>query len=75
MNKAYPGKHNISVRRLETSGTSVVSLVHIKSIDLAQEVWSTSFFDFENGQIAKVTEFWSDLYEAPEWRTKWATTL
>ena len=71
MNRAYPGKFSINVLRTWNCGKSVVSEVFIKPKQGAP-LFAISFYEFSEGRISKAVEYWSDTYEAPVWRAKWA---
>lgn len=69
LNENYPGEWSINCKRVVDDGVQAVSEVEL-NYD-GQVIYATSFFEFMDGRITKMTEHWSDPYEAPEWRSKW----
>lgn len=39
--------------------------------EFRKAVPATSFFEIEDDRIIKMTEYWSEPYDAPKWRSKW----
>ncbi len=71
MNSAYPGNHKVEIIKLLSSENKVTSAVFIYA-DTGQKAFATSFFELKNEKIIKLTEFWGEPYEAPEWRSKYS---
>lgn len=69
VNQNYPGEWSIKCKRVIVEGNTVVSEVELKFKD--QIVFATSFFEFSENKISKLTEYWSEPYNAPEWRNDW----
>ena len=67
MNSAYPGNHTIELLRIISTDSKVVSAVYVHA-DTGQKAFASSFFDIKDNKIWKLTEFWSDTYDSPEWR-------
>lgn len=68
--KNYPGIWRINLERLVSKADLIISVVRVKSEDNLQEFYATSFFEFKEGLIEKITEYWGDISEPPEWRKK-----
>jgi ketosteroid isomerase-like protein len=68
MNRRHPAPNwHIRVRRILVDGDQVVSEVWVPTD--AQPAFVTSFFDMQDGKIARMTEYWLDCDpEVPEWR-------
>jgi predicted SnoaL-like aldol condensation-catalyzing enzyme len=68
MNKKYPGRWHIDVVDVVGKGDLVVSVVRVYSNESQHSFYATSFFKFEKGLIAKITEYWGNITEPPAWR-------
>ena len=68
VNAEYPGDWSIEIERLESTGNLIVSVVKVqlKSDDIS--VHAVSFFEFSNGKIKVLNEYWGDDGKAPQWR-------
>lgn len=73
INRRYPGRWRISVRRLVASGSEVVT--HCDVSDGRVTVPAISFFDVRNGRIARLVEYWPDPMEAQPWRAAWVERM
>lgn len=73
LNANYPGEWSIDVVRLISSGDTVVS--EIELTHKHEKVHAVSFFEFADDKIIKATEYWGDVYEAPDWRRQWTQPL
>jgi hypothetical protein len=63
----------IKLLRTLAEGASVVSeVVATDAADPAHIDRAVSFFDFRDGLIVHLREFWPDPFEAEEWRARWA---
>lgn len=69
VNENYPGKWAINCKRIVSSGE--VSASEVELTCDGKKVYATSFFEFKDGKISKLTEYWGDSYAAPKWRSKW----
>jgi predicted SnoaL-like aldol condensation-catalyzing enzyme len=69
LNENYPGKWSIKVIRTISTGDIVISEIELKFEE--QIIYAVSFFEIKDGKILRLTEYWGDSYEAPEWRSKW----
>lgn len=69
INENYPGKWTINCKRVICCGENAISEVELTCDK--QKVYATSFFEIKNGKITKLTEYWGEPYDAPEWRIKW----
>jgi ketosteroid isomerase-like protein len=67
---AFPQLPTITPRRITSSGDLVVAEA---SLDYGGgAVYATVFiFEFRDGRIARETAYWSEPFEAPEWRAAW----
>lgn len=67
---AFPKLPKITLRRMVCSDDLVVAEA---SLDYGTPVIYKSVFIFEmmDGKIAKETAYWSEPFEAPQWRAKW----
>ena len=39
--------------------------------DTGQKTFANSYFEFREGKISRIEEYWAESYGAPEWRKKW----
>lgn len=66
---AFPQLPTITPRRMVGGGDLVVAEA---SLDYGGPVFATVFiFEFRDGKIARETAYWSEPFEAPEWRASW----
>ncbi len=67
---AFPQLPTITPRRLLAAGDLVVAEA---SLDYGGgPAYATVFiFEFRDGKIARETAYWSEPFEAPEWRSAW----
>ncbi|MFK0003548.1 nuclear transport factor 2 family protein [Paenarthrobacter sp. NPDC090522] len=69
---AFPQLPTITPRRMTSGGDLVVAEA---LLDYAGPQYQTVFiFEFRDGKIAKETAYWSEAFEAPEWRSAWVET-
>ncbi|MFJ4029338.1 nuclear transport factor 2 family protein [Paenarthrobacter sp. NPDC089989] len=69
---AFPQLPTITPRRMTSGGDLVVAEA---LLDYARPQYETVFiFEFRDGKIAKETAYWSEAFEAPEWRSAWVET-
>src|SRR5689334_1056814 len=73
MNSAYPGNHTIEILKLANNGDTVITAVYVHA-DTGQKAFATSFFEIKDGKIWRLTEFWGEPYDRPEWRKKFSVT-
>ena len=67
--KSFPKLPKITPRRMVSSGDLVVAEA---TLDYGGPTYKTVFiFELVNGKIAKETAYWSEAFDAPEWRAKW----
>lgn len=74
MNREYPGTHRVEILQMEAREDRAVATVFIHAVDTGQKAFATSWFEFTEGKISKLTEFWAEPYPAPEARKRWAET-
>ncbi len=65
--KDYPGRWYASIKKLIAIENQVISAVEITSND-GISLYVTSFFEFEDGMIKEITEYWGENGEVPKWR-------
>ncbi|WP_237715794.1 nuclear transport factor 2 family protein [Arthrobacter sp. M2012083] len=66
---AFPQLPTITPRRLLSGGNLVVAEA---LLDYGGPAYETVFiFEFRDRRIAKETAYWSESFEAPEWRSQW----
>ena len=68
VNAEYPGDWSIEIERLECTGNLVISVVKVQLKSDNISVHATSFFEFNNGKIKVLNEYWGDDGKAPQWR-------
>lgn len=68
INAQYPGNWLIKVERLACAENLVISVVKVCQDGQSVSFHATSFFEFRDGKIAALDEYWGDDGEAPEWR-------
>jgi len=67
--QSFPQLPTITPHRMQSQGDLVVAEA---TLDYAGPTYETVFiFEFIDGKIAKETAYWSEAFEAPEWRAKW----
>ncbi|WDV46262.1 nuclear transport factor 2 family protein [Clostridiaceae bacterium M8S5] len=66
-NKDYPGRWYAKIEKLIITDSEAITAVK-KTNDDGVSHYVTSFFEFENGLIKIITEYWGENGEAPEWR-------
>lgn len=67
--QTFPQLPTITPHRLQSQGDLVVAEA---TLDYAGPKYETVFiFEFRDGKIAKETAYWSEAFDAPEWRAKW----
>ncbi|WMJ90551.1 nuclear transport factor 2 family protein [Anaerocolumna sp. MB42-C2] len=67
-NCEYPGYWKGDIERLEQINDVVILVGSVKSLDEGTAVHVTSFYEFENGKVIKLDEYWGEDGEAPGWR-------
>ncbi|MGO4146456.1 nuclear transport factor 2 family protein [Paenarthrobacter sp. YAF11_1] len=66
---AFPQLPTISPRRLLSGGNLVTAEA---LLDYGGTAYQTVFiFEFRGGRIIKETAYWSEAFQAPEWRAQW----
>ena len=67
---AFPQLPTISPRRMVSGGDLVVAEASLNYGGPTS--YDTVFiFEFRDGKIARETAYWSEPFEAPEWRAQW----
>jgi len=67
--QSFPQLPTITPHRMQSQGDLVVAEA---TLDYAGPTYETVFiFEFIDGKIAKETAYWSEAFEAPEWRAQW----
>lgn len=67
-NCEYPGSWRGEVERIETAGDTVITAARVWSSEDGASFHAVSFFEFENGRIKLLNEYWGDDGSAPQWR-------
>ena len=66
---AFPQLPTVTPRRLLAVGDLVVAEA---ALDYGGPVFLAVFiFEFRDGRIARETAYWSEPFEAPQWRAEW----
>lgn len=70
INERYPspGPWSFTVDRLVASGDRAVTDVRVRGAEV--EARAISFFELRDGLIWRITEYWPEPFEAPEWRSE-----
>jgi hypothetical protein len=67
----FPSLPTVSPRRMLASGDFVILEA---SLSYGDRTYLTVFiFELTDGRIKRETAYWSDPFEAPEWRARWVT--
>ncbi|HEV7742376.1 MAG TPA: nuclear transport factor 2 family protein [Pseudolysinimonas sp.] len=70
---AFPQLPVITPHRMTSSGDIVVAEA---TLDYGGPTYETVFvFEFRDGKIAHETAYWSEAFDAPEWRAQWVETF
>ncbi|MGZ5353023.1 MAG: nuclear transport factor 2 family protein [Actinomycetota bacterium] len=70
---SFPQLPMITPRRMVSGGDLVVAEA---SLDYGGPVYQTVFvFELRDGKIAKETAYWSESFDAPEWRARWVEPM
>ncbi|MGB3909731.1 MAG: nuclear transport factor 2 family protein [Pseudolysinimonas sp.] len=70
---SFPQLPTITPRRMMSAGDLVVLEA---SLDYGGPTYETVFiFEFRDGRIEKETAYWSEAFEAPEWRAQWVESF
>ncbi len=71
---AFPALPTITPRRMLSQGDVVVAEA---SLDYGGgAVYKAVFiFEFRDGKIARETAYWSEPFEAPDWRAEWVEKM
>ncbi len=74
LQKKYPGEHQIILEKVisaESSTNIIISIVKVISKFSENEIksfYAISLFEFKDDIIIKITEYWGDISEPPDWR-------
>ncbi len=67
--QSFPQLPTITPRRMVSDGDLVVAEA---TLDYGGPTYKTVFiFELKSGKIAKETAYWSEAFEAPDWRAQW----
>jgi len=72
VNRDYPGNWYTIPQRIELFDKGAVSVVLVYSDDIPDRFYATSFYEFKDNLISKITEYWATVEKAPEWRNKYS---
>lgn len=67
-NCEYPGDWRGELERVECAGEVIISVARVWLADGSASLHVTSFFEFIDGKIAVLNEYWGDDGAAPQWR-------
>ncbi len=70
VNRHYPGNHRIDVIHAFNVENKVITTVWMEA-DSGQKTFAHSIFEFQDGKIFMVEEYWAEPYAAPDWRKQW----
>ncbi|WP_404405884.1 nuclear transport factor 2 family protein [Pelagibacterium halotolerans] len=75
LNENYPasGPWTFTVHRLIGSGRQAASETLVS--DGSVETVALSFFECADDKISRLTEYWPEAFEAPEWRAQWVERM
>ncbi|MGZ8805376.1 MAG: nuclear transport factor 2 family protein [Microbacterium sp.] len=66
---SFPQLPKITPRRMLSAGDIVIAEA---TLDYGGPTYETVFiFELRDGKIEKETAYWSEAFEAPEWRSEW----
>ncbi|SFR92848.1 Ketosteroid isomerase-related protein [Microbacterium sp. cf046] len=66
---SFPQLPTITPHRMLSAGDLVIAEA---TLDYGGPTYETVFiFELRDGRIAKETAYWSEAFEAPEWRSEW----
>ncbi len=68
VNQDYPGNWHTIPQRIDLFDQGAVSIVSVYSDDGPERFYATSFYEFKDHLISKITEYWATVEKAPEWR-------
>jgi hypothetical protein len=73
LNTNYPanGKWTFKVRRVLGNGGHAVTETEISDGKIT--ALAVSIFECADDRIVRITEYWPEPFEAPEWRRQWVT--
>lgn len=70
---SFPQLPTITPRRMQSAGDLVVLEA---TLDYGGPTYETVFiFEFRDGRIEKETAYWSEPFDAPEWRAAWVESF
>lgn len=71
--RSFPQLPTFTPRRMTSQGDLVVLEA---TLDYAGPKYEAVFvFEFVDGRIMKETAYWSEAFEAPQWRAQWVETF
>jgi ketosteroid isomerase-like protein len=73
VNDNYPGFPKTKVSNIRVAGDLGIAEAEL---DYDGKIYrGVSIVEFEDGKIRKQTDYFSEPFEAPEWRTKWVEKI
>ena len=72
MNEAYPGRWHTIPQRVELLKNEAFSITSVYSNDSPERFYAISLFEFKEGLISKITEYWATVEKAPKWRKQYS---
>lgn len=73
INENYPAHGKWSFVVLRIIGHSVHAITETAVSDGVNETLAVSIFECANDRIVRITEYWPEPFQAPEWRRQWVT--
>ncbi|MDD3429380.1 MAG: nuclear transport factor 2 family protein [Oscillospiraceae bacterium] len=67
-NCTYPGEWSGEIQRMEIVQSTAITVTRVWLSDNSLSFHVTSFFEFEQGKIAVLNEYWGDDGNPPQWR-------
>lgn len=68
VNCLYPGTWSGKIEKVFELDNTLLSVVHIKSMENENSFYVTSFMRLKNDKIELLEEYWGENGEAPRWR-------
>jgi ketosteroid isomerase-like protein len=67
---SFPGLPSIATKRIRCSGDLCVAEATL-TYDGGSHYETVFVFELRDGKIARETAYWSEPFDAPEWRAQW----
>ena len=73
LREAYPAGVSFDIRRIRGSGE--VWVTEYVTTYNERPVHTVSIMEFREGKVARETSYFTEQYEAPEWRAQWVERM